>query len=152
MAKTFEIEGIDDAVLVGHSYGGMVITDVSSRLPRRIRSLVYVDALPPQDGQSARDLIEPVRRNYLATTEDGLAPYHHPELGKRVTPHPLATYFQPLCLAPSTFAARHKVYVGAQDNPQAGTFEPIYDRLADADDWQTDKLPHGSRPRRGGTH
>jgi hypothetical protein len=38
---------------------------------------------------------------------------------------------------------RHKLYVWAQDNPQAGTFEPIYHRLADADDWHTDKLPHG---------
>jgi hypothetical protein len=64
-----------------------------------------------------------------------------PELGKWVPPDPLATYFQPLRLAPSTFAVRHKVYVWAPDNPQAGTFEPIYHRLADADDWQTDKLP-----------
>ena len=96
VVNTFEIEGIDDAVLVGHSYGGMVITGVSSRLPGRIRSLVYLDALLPQDGQSAWDLIiEPVRRKYLATTEDGLTHIPPPELGKRVTPHPLATYFQP---------------------------------------------------------
>ena len=53
VVNTFEIEGIDDAVLVGHSYGGNVITGVSSRLTRRIRSLVYLDALLPQDGQSA---------------------------------------------------------------------------------------------------
>jgi pimeloyl-ACP methyl ester carboxylesterase len=105
VVNTFEIEGIDDAVLVGHSYGGMVITGVSSRLPGRIRSLVYLDALLPQDGQSAWDLIiEPVRRKYLATTEDGLTHIPPPELGKRVPPHPLATYFQPLRLAPSTFA------------------------------------------------
>jgi pimeloyl-ACP methyl ester carboxylesterase len=144
VVNTFEIEGIDDAALVGHSYGGVVITGVSSRLPGRIRSLLYIDELLPQDGQSAWDLIiEPLRRNYLATTEDGLTQLPPPELGKRVPPHPLATYFQPLRLAPSTFAVRHKVYVWAQDNPQAGTFEPIYHRLADAADWQTDKLPHG---------
>jgi pimeloyl-ACP methyl ester carboxylesterase len=34
VVNTFEIEGIDDAVLVGHSYGGVVITGVSSRPPR----------------------------------------------------------------------------------------------------------------------
>jgi hypothetical protein len=36
VVNTFEIEGIDDAALVGHSYGGVVITGVSSRLPGRI--------------------------------------------------------------------------------------------------------------------
>lgn len=34
-------------VVVGHSYGGMLITGVSSRLPGRIRSLVYLDARLP---------------------------------------------------------------------------------------------------------
>jgi pimeloyl-ACP methyl ester carboxylesterase len=43
-------------ILVGHSYGGMVITGVASRMPKRIRRLVYVDAALPDPGQSLFDL------------------------------------------------------------------------------------------------
>src|SRR5690606_38189248 len=45
-------EKLTDIVLVGHSYGGMVITGVADRIPERIRKLVYLDALLPVDGES----------------------------------------------------------------------------------------------------
>src|SRR3712207_6435301 len=45
-------EDLRDVVLVGHSYGGMVITGVADRVPERIRHLVFVDALLPDDGES----------------------------------------------------------------------------------------------------
>ena len=45
-------ENLRDVVLVGHSYGGMVITGVADRVPDRIRRLVYVDALVPENGES----------------------------------------------------------------------------------------------------
>jgi pimeloyl-ACP methyl ester carboxylesterase len=45
-------ENLRDVVLVGHSYGGMVISGVADRVPERIRHLVYVDALVPEDGES----------------------------------------------------------------------------------------------------
>ena len=43
-------------ILVGHSYGGMVITGVAERMPERIRRLVYLDAALPDPGQSLFDL------------------------------------------------------------------------------------------------
>jgi pimeloyl-ACP methyl ester carboxylesterase len=46
---------LSDVVLVGHSYGGMVITGVAERVPERLRRLVYLDALVPDDGQSFYD-------------------------------------------------------------------------------------------------
>jgi pimeloyl-ACP methyl ester carboxylesterase len=46
-----------DVILVGHSYGGMVITGVAARMPDRISRLVYVDAALPDPGQSLFDLI-----------------------------------------------------------------------------------------------
>ena len=45
-------EDLRDVVLVGHSYGGMVITGVADRVPERVRHLVYLDALLPEDGES----------------------------------------------------------------------------------------------------
>jgi pimeloyl-ACP methyl ester carboxylesterase len=49
-------EGLDDIVLVGHSYGGMVITGVMNRIPERISHAVFLDAAVPADGMSAQDL------------------------------------------------------------------------------------------------
>ena len=45
-------ENLRDVVLVGHSYGGMVVTGVADRVPERIRHIVFVDALVPEDGES----------------------------------------------------------------------------------------------------
>jgi pimeloyl-ACP methyl ester carboxylesterase len=48
-----------DLVLVGHSYGGMVITGVADRLADRIRRLVYWNAFVPNDGESLNDMLPP---------------------------------------------------------------------------------------------
>ena len=45
-------EDLHDIVLVGHSYGGMVITGVADRVPDRLKHLIYIDALLPVDGES----------------------------------------------------------------------------------------------------
>src|SRR5579864_6960902 len=49
-------EDLTDVILVGHSYGGMVVTGVADRMPERIKHLVFLDAFVPGDGQSLRDL------------------------------------------------------------------------------------------------
>ncbi len=46
------------AVLVGHSMGGMVITQAAARCPECVGRLVYVAAFLPQDGQSLIDLTQ----------------------------------------------------------------------------------------------
>lgn len=49
-------EDLDDVVLTGHSYGGMVITGVMDRVPDRIKHVVFLDAAVPEDGMSIWDL------------------------------------------------------------------------------------------------
>jgi pimeloyl-ACP methyl ester carboxylesterase len=46
------------AVLVGHSMGGMVITQAAARTPQHVDSLIYVAAFAPADGQSLIDLTQ----------------------------------------------------------------------------------------------
>jgi pimeloyl-ACP methyl ester carboxylesterase len=48
---------LKDVILVGHSYGGMVITGVAAKMSDRISRLVYVDAAVPDPGQSLFDII-----------------------------------------------------------------------------------------------
>jgi pimeloyl-ACP methyl ester carboxylesterase len=45
-------EDLHDIILIGHSYGGMVVTGVADSLPGRIRKLIYLDAFVPDNGES----------------------------------------------------------------------------------------------------
>ncbi|TML62587.1 MAG: alpha/beta hydrolase [Actinobacteria bacterium] len=63
-----------DVVLVGHSYGGMVITGVADRTAERIGKLVYLDAANPTNGQSLLDVAGPIIESIrpMGTTVDGV--------------------------------------------------------------------------------
>jgi pimeloyl-ACP methyl ester carboxylesterase len=63
---TLEWEDLHDVVLVGHSYGGMIVTALADRVPERLASLVYLDALWPKDGESVHDVIGAVAQDRLA--------------------------------------------------------------------------------------
>ena len=52
-------ERLAEVTLVGHSYAGLVISSVANRLPDRIAHLVYLDAMVPEDGESALD-VQPI--------------------------------------------------------------------------------------------
>jgi pimeloyl-ACP methyl ester carboxylesterase len=52
--------GLKEVILVGYSYGGIVVTGVAEQIPERISKLVYLDALIPEDGQSYVDMFDPV--------------------------------------------------------------------------------------------
>ena len=52
-------EDLTEVVLVGHSYAGLVISSAANQIPDRIARLVYLDAMVPEDGESAID-VQPV--------------------------------------------------------------------------------------------
>ncbi len=54
---TIEAEELNDVILCGHSYGGMVITGVADRMADRIKALVYLDAFIPTHGVSLNKLV-----------------------------------------------------------------------------------------------
>lgn len=56
VVKVMEFEDLQNVILVGHSYGGMVITGVADRVAERIANLVYLDAAYPMNGQSLADV------------------------------------------------------------------------------------------------
>ena len=53
-------EDLHDVVLVGHSYGGMVITGAADRAVDRVGAVVYLDAANPRNGQSLVDVAGPI--------------------------------------------------------------------------------------------
>ena len=61
LVKTLKARYGEDISLfmMGHSWGGMVITGVAEKAPERIRRLVYWNAMVPNDGESLIDLLPP---------------------------------------------------------------------------------------------
>jgi pimeloyl-ACP methyl ester carboxylesterase len=100
-------ENLHDVVLVGHSYGGMVITGVADRVPGRIKHLIYVDAILPTNGESAVQIIkrsvfnEPVVDGYLLPIWlKPNTPLPHD------VPQPLRTLTQPITLTNQAAVAK----------------------------------------------
>ena len=58
VVNTILYEDLRDIILVGHSYGGMVISGVADRVPDRIKRLVYLDAMVPNDGESIVSIVK----------------------------------------------------------------------------------------------
>ena len=139
-----EAEDILHAVLVGHSYGGMVITGAADRAPERVDSLVYVDAMVPSHGDSCWSLVtDQERRWYLDVVDSGYAVRPLPFFDPRATPHPLASLLQPIRLTggPAHIRRRDYVYAAQWDGPSP--FAPVHQRLRDDPAWTTHALAGG---------
>ena len=102
---------LHDLVLCGHSYGGLVITGVADRLPERIVSLVYLDAMIPKDGDTAFTvvpfLLAPITEGSAElgtmvapwpSAGFGVGPEHQTWVDAKLTSHPLACFTQRIAL------------------------------------------------------
>lgn len=131
----------DTLILVGHSYGGMVITGVADRIPERVDSLVFLDAVVPNDGEACWDLVNDEERQWYVKVDDtgfGVPPM--PFFDPRATSHPLATVLQPLHVSGDLDRYRQRVFVYALDWPGESPLRPSYDRVRDDPDWITHEL------------
>jgi pimeloyl-ACP methyl ester carboxylesterase len=99
-------EGLDEIVLLGFSYGGMVVTGSLRHIAERVRHLVYLDAFLPADGEVPKLAGLPVDAP-LAVGDEWLVPpstrtYDDPAeeafMTPRRVPQPLATFTEPVRL------------------------------------------------------
>lgn len=136
----FRVQRVTDAVLVGHSYAGMVITAVADRIPRQVASLVYLDAFVPNDGDSCWTLTTDEQRQWYTdvdATGYGVPPL--PFFDERSTAHPLASLLQPVRLGDEP-SGIHRVFVYAQRWPTESPFAATYERLRTDPAWTTYSL------------
>ena len=141
---------LSDIVLVGNSYGGMVISGVADRMPEKVASLVYLDAFLPENGESNLSLLPPGLRLATVPGEDWLvAPptsaafgLKRPEvialLQRKCTPHPLATLTQPLQLTGGIGRVRQKMYILGTEPAR---FTRFYDKVKNDPGWTVHTLP-----------
>jgi pimeloyl-ACP methyl ester carboxylesterase len=114
VVAVLECEELQDVILVGHSYGGCVISGVAEMCANRIRNLVYLDALVLADGECMFDhlgaefeanVTEGAKAHgsgYLVPLPTmeflGIGPEHAAWMMRRLTPHPIGTASQPISL------------------------------------------------------
>lgn len=117
VVKVLEFEDLRDVILVGHSYGGMVITGIADRAVDRVGHMVYLDAATPENGQSLVDVAGPLMEaarvdgrvvdgielvlfpgkdpmNFFGVTDPAQIEWMKP----RLTPHPWKCFEQKLVL------------------------------------------------------
>jgi pimeloyl-ACP methyl ester carboxylesterase len=102
-------EDLHDVILLGHSYGGMVITGVADRIPGRIARLVYLDAFVPQDGESLLGIRKAGALEIEQMARDGfiIPAWVKPDkLPPKDVPHPLKTFTDPIVLKNQAATAR----------------------------------------------
>jgi pimeloyl-ACP methyl ester carboxylesterase len=140
---------LDGIVLVGHSYGGMVITGVAEELKDRIASIVYVDAFLPDDGQSLSDLLGPGAPKWpehLALPIPAEAFKVNPQdiawVNSKMTPHPVKCFTDKLKVTGAYQTVKRKTYIRALDftNP---AFDAAFARLKADASWTTHAMKCG---------
>ena len=110
---------LDRIVLVGHSYGGMVITGVAEQLHDRISSIVYLDAFLPGDGQSLFDITHTATPPTTASVPSHPASFFHVNeadsawVDSKLTPHPTACFTEKLKVAGAYQSIAKKSYIRA---------------------------------------
>jgi pimeloyl-ACP methyl ester carboxylesterase len=157
VANLLAWEDVSDAVLVGHSYGGMVISGAADREAARLRAMVYVDALVPRDGEASADIRgrdRMVASFQLAKEHGGwylpptsAAAFNVNEADRawvdaKCTPQPLATFTEPLRLSGAYMAVGRKMYIRA-DGHVAPHFDAFVTRFKSDPAWDVRSLPCG---------
>lgn len=131
----------DDVVLVGHSYGGSVITGVADAVPERVQALVYLDAFVPSDGESCYSMTNDSQRRWYieGSARTGIAVDPLPFFDERARPQPLATFVQASRLTGSFLGPRY--FVAATDWPGGSPFASTIAKVHAEPGWDYREWP-----------
>ena len=120
-------EQLEDVVLCGHSYGGFIISGVAEKKASVIRSIVFLDAFLPRDGESVQQLTGQSVRDAIAAGQArgdvsipvrsaeafGVNPADRAWVDRLCVPQPLATFTDNIKLAGAVDRIARKTYVRA---------------------------------------
>jgi pimeloyl-ACP methyl ester carboxylesterase len=151
-------EGLENIVLCGHSYGGMVITGVATAAADKIAAIVYLDAFLPGDNQSIFDLGDPgdIKDSIAAASTRGgigLPPIPAADFGVNpadrawvdslCTPQPLGTFTEKNRSAAGLSTIRRKHYILATGYLNGGLFKWAFDKVRTDLSWTTEIVTCG---------
>jgi pimeloyl-ACP methyl ester carboxylesterase len=152
IAKFIEFHELQNVVLVGHSYAGLILSGVAETIAPRIKRLVYLDAFALRNGESAFDFFPPEVRDLfinLAQTGNGwgfppppnpaeafLGPGANAADAARVaallTPMPVATHSEKLLAATDRARTLPRTYISCKRFPN---LDPVKARVRTEAGW-----------------
>ena len=160
--QVLEYEDLREVILVGHSYGGMVITGVSDQMPRRLSHLIYLDAFLPTAGDSMLALLGPERAAAMRAKAEGAGdgwyvpadplafgwfgvtdPADQEWLGSKLAAQPLRTLDEPVALTRPGGVPLPRTYIRCNGVNASATFATLADRLRTDRAWRYRELPTG---------
>lgn len=155
VANLIRWEDLNDVVLCGHSYGGMVISGVAQELESRIRAVVYVDAFVAEPNKSLMDMFAPVVRDRiekLVGTAKQIAPTPAKVLmvnprdeawvDAKCTPQPYKTFTDTLAATDAVARIKIKHFIRAAKY-NSDSFRMQAAKLVQQGGWKFSDLPHG---------
>lgn len=135
VVNTVLFEELNGIVLVGHSYGGMVVTGVADRIPERISHLIYLDAFVPEDGESVTTIKQKKESHWVQrSAKDGFVIptwVSADQPAPKDVPHPLKTLTDKLVLnnpARMKITTDYILTVDAGKEPHEDGFYPYAER------------------------
>jgi len=158
VAAVLESEELQQAVLVGHSYGGLVITGVADRCPDRLSALAYVDAVVPRNGERWSSTHSPqtqAQRRAQIAADGGLAPPDPSVFGlsgadrdwvlRRQTMQPGGCYDDALFFDEARWSRLRRHFIDCID-PALPTIATSRERVRSDAGWQVETLATGHDP------
>lgn len=145
-------EDLHEVILVGWSYGGVIITGVAEHVPDRVAHLVYLDAFVAEDGQSLSDLLGPqVMAEFeeiARTTGEGWRiPFTAPVNDNHPWTDALLNVFkQPLSLTKAEARSIPRTYIFCSEKPDVPLFAALAasaERARGDKQWRYRELPTG---------
>jgi len=157
IANHIRFNELTDIVLVGHSYGGAVITGVASELADRIRAIVYLDAFNIEESDTAlfdhspdwrvRELKQAAEAyNGWQIPPQALIPSwssrreERAMLERLTTPNPIRCFTEPVKLTGAEKTIADRTYLVCEEY-RPSPFWPFYERYVDDPAWRTGRLP-----------
>jgi pimeloyl-ACP methyl ester carboxylesterase len=149
-------ERLSDVVLCGHSYGGFVISGVAERMASAIRSMVFLDAFVPDNGDTTQNLtsstMQEVIRTALASGALGMPPRPAEFFGVNeadrawvdslCTPQPIGTFTYKIPLTGARETIARKTYIRAKSYANPG-FDKALSAVRSDPSWRTYEVPCG---------
>jgi pimeloyl-ACP methyl ester carboxylesterase len=153
IVKVLEFEELVEVVLVGHSYGGMVIAGVADRVPEKIAKLVYFDAILPENGESVASLFGDAIDSMATAGEGGAEAWQlvprwveKGELPPVDVPQPLLTFTETIVLDnPEADRLPAAFLLTVEVGKDADEFDTFADR-ARARGWQVVQMEGSHNP------
>jgi pimeloyl-ACP methyl ester carboxylesterase len=138
-------EDLHDVVLVGHSYGGMVVSGVSDRIHERIARCVYIEGMVPSNGESMRDIHSKAAKALLSLTRNGVVyppGYDENTPPPKLIPQTLNTVTDKIVLKHQTLDIPSKYVLSVSPNTDAER-DDFYAQAkrAQAKGWKIIKIP-----------